>query len=98
MNSGNIPVLSIFGETIPQAYERAIEEVWKNGVGVRTEYDRPEDPPSRDATVMVTVEDPFAQPRFHRSFADGRGGFWVYCMVFGHCEHEYWIWARAVIL
>lgn len=98
MNSGNIPVLSIFGETIPEAYERAIEEVWKKGVSVRTEYDRPEDPPSRDATVMVTVEDPFAQPRFHRSFADGLGGLSEYVMEVVHGAHDYWIKPREEIL
>ncbi len=70
MNSGDIPVLSVFGETIPHAYERAIKEVWEKGVSVRTEYDHPEDPPSRDATVVITVDKPFGQPRFHRSFED----------------------------
>ncbi len=31
MSSGNIPVLSVFGETIPRAYEKAIREVWERG-------------------------------------------------------------------
>ena len=55
MSSGNIPVLNVVGDTIPRAYERAIKEVWEKGASIRTEYDRPEDPPSRDATVMITV-------------------------------------------
>jgi thymidylate synthase len=98
MKPGDIPVLNVFGETIPHAYEAAIEAVWKNGASVRTEYDRPEDPPSRDATVIITVEDPFAQPRFHRSFADGLGGLSEYVMEVVHGAHDYWVKPREEIL
>ena len=98
MKSGNIPVLSVSGETIPQAYENAIKEVWEKGVSVRTEYDRPGDPPSRDATVIITVEDPFGQPRFHRSFADGLGGLSEYVMEVVHGAHDYWVKPKEEIL
>jgi len=98
MDSGNIPVLSVSGETIPRAYEKAIKEVWEKGVSVRTEYDHPDDPPSRDATVIITVENPFGQPRFHRSFADGLGGLSEYVMEVVHGAHDYWIKPREEIL
>ncbi len=98
MNSGNVPVLSVFGETIPRAYEKAIKEVWEKGVSVRTEYDRPGDPPSRDATVIITVENPFGQPRFHRSFADGLGGLSEYVMEVVHGAHDYWVKPKEEIL
>ena len=98
MSSGDIPVLNIVGDTIPRAYERAITAVWEKGASIRTEYDRPDDPPSRDATVMITVEDPFAQPRFHRSFADGLGGLSEYVMEVVHGAHDYWIKPREEIL
>ena len=91
MKPGNIPILNITGETIPHAYENAIKMVWENGISVRTEYDRPEDPPSRDATVMICVENPFGQPRFHRSFADGLGGLAEYVMEVVHGAHDYWV-------
>ena len=98
MNSGNVPVLSVFGETIPRAYEKAIKEVWEKGGSVRTEYDRPGDPPSRDATVIITVENPFGQPRFHRSFADGLGGLSEYVMEVVHGAHDYWVKPKEEIL
>ena len=98
MKSGNIPVLNVQGDTIPRAYERAIKEVWEKGASICTEYDRPEDPPSRDATVMITVEDPFKQPRFHRSFADSLGGLSEYVMEVIHGAHDYWIKPREEIL
>jgi thymidylate synthase len=80
MRSGNIPVLSVHEDTIPRAYEKAIKAVWEKGVSIRTEYDRPGDPPSRDATVVITINQPFGQPRFHRSFADGLGGLAEYVL------------------
>lgn len=91
MKSGNIPVLNVEEDTIPRAYERAIETVWEKGVSVRTEYDRPEDPPSRDATSIIVVRHPFGQPRFHRSFADGLGGLAEYVMEVVHGAHDYWV-------
>jgi thymidylate synthase len=91
MDPGNIPVLKIEEDTIPLAYEKAIRAVWEKGTGLRTEYDRPEDPPSRDATVVIAVRRPFGQPRFHRSFADGLGGLAEYVMEVVHGAHDYWV-------
>ncbi|HOE65563.1 MAG TPA: thymidylate synthase [Candidatus Hydrogenedentes bacterium] len=68
--AGRIPTLHVVGDSIPQAYFRAIKAVWENGLAIRTEYDRKDasgnyiDPPSRDARVLIEVKDPFAQPRF----------------------------------
>jgi thymidylate synthase len=98
MESGNIPLLVIQEETIPLAYEKAIGEVWQQGISMKTEYDRPEDPPSRDATVMIAVENPFGQPRFHRSFADGLGGLAEYVMEVVHGAHDYWVKPMEEIL
>ena len=67
---GRIPTLHVVGDSIPQAYFRALKAVWENGLAIRTEYDRKNsagtyiDPPSRDARVLIEVKDPFAQPRF----------------------------------
>ena len=91
MQAGQIPILRVEADTIPRAYEQAIKEVWEKGISVRTEYDRPEDPPSRDATVVIVVREPFAQPRFHRSFADGLGGLAEYVMEVVHGAHDYWV-------
>ena len=98
MEPGNIPVLSVSEDTIPQAYEKAIKEVWEKGVSVQTEYDRPEDPPSKDATVIITIREPFRQPRFHRSFADGLGGLAEYVMEVVHGAHDYWVKPMEEIL
>jgi thymidylate synthase len=91
MQAGDIPIITVNADTIPRAYEQAIKEVWESGISVRTEYDRPGDPPSRDATVVIVVHQPFGQPRFHRSFADGLGGLAEYVMEVVHGAHDYWV-------
>lgn len=91
MEAGNIPILMVKADTIPRAYEEAIKKVWNQGIRIRTEYDRQEDPPSRDATVIIVVQNSFGQPRFHRSFADGLGGLAEYVMEVVHGAHDYWV-------
>jgi len=70
LDLGRIPTLHVIGESIPQAYFKAIKEVWERGFEIRTEYDRRDDvgkyidPASRDARVLIEVINPFAEPRF----------------------------------
>ncbi|MFA6526105.1 MAG: thymidylate synthase [Candidatus Buchananbacteria bacterium] len=67
---GRIPTLHVIGESIPQAYYRALEAVWNKGALMPTQYDRHDaagnllDPPGRDARVLIEVLDPFTQPRY----------------------------------
>ncbi|MBN1844060.1 MAG: hypothetical protein JW810_00125, partial [Sedimentisphaerales bacterium] len=53
--TGNIPSLQVTGRCLPEAWEKAVLAVWEYGAAVKTEYDKPDDPASRDATVMITV-------------------------------------------
>ncbi|NWG14157.1 MAG: hypothetical protein HXY20_11545 [Acidobacteria bacterium] len=70
MNDGRIPSFHVVAETIPEAFFRAMDLVWHQGMTIRTEYDRKDargnyiDPPSRDARVLIEVRKPFAQPRY----------------------------------
>jgi len=88
---GDIPVLSVSGANIPQAWEKALLAVWHKGVEVRTEYDRPQDPPSLDATVLVEVRDPLAEPRIHKNFPGGPIELEVYRQEVLHGIHDHWI-------
>lgn len=62
----NIPVLKIEGETFPEVWEKAVVEIWENGCEIKTEYDKSEDPPSKDASVVLVVNDPLKEPRIHK--------------------------------
>jgi thymidylate synthase len=89
--NGNIPVLSVHGRTLPEAWEKAVLECWRSGALIKTEYDKPGDPPSRDCTMMWSVEDPFAEPRIHRAFPGGLEDLEVYRQEVVDGVHDHWI-------
>ncbi len=89
--SGNIPVLSVSGANLPEAWERAVLACWRSGAEVRTQYDKPGDPPSKDCTMTWTVEDPFAEPRIHRAFPGGLEDLEVYRQEVVDGVHDHWI-------
>ncbi|HUU18366.1 MAG TPA: thymidylate synthase [Sedimentisphaerales bacterium] len=87
----NIPVISITADCLPEAWEKAVLAVWENGFEVKTQYDKPEDPPSRDATVMITVTDPFNEPRIHKNFPGGPEELESYRQEVVNGIHDHWI-------
>ena len=89
--SGNIPTISVCASCLPEAWEKAVLAVWENGVEFKTEYDKPDDPPSRDATVMITVENPFAEPRIHKNFPGGPEELEAYRQEVCNGIHNHWI-------
>ncbi|MCY2994235.1 MAG: thymidylate synthase [Planctomycetota bacterium] len=66
-----IPVLTAEGEGIAQAWENSLVRLFQQGCDISTQYDKPGDPPSKDATMIVTVADPLAEPMIHRDFPGG---------------------------
>lgn len=90
-NSGNIPVLSVEAEVIPEAWEKAVLAVWDNGVSIKTEYDKLESPSSRDATVMVAVKNPFGEPRIHKNFPGGPEELEAYRQEVVNGIHDHWV-------
>jgi len=89
--NGNIPTLFVTGKTLPEAWEKAVLECWHKGAAVRTEYDKPGDPPSRDCTMMWVVEDPQAEPRIHRAFPGGLEDLEIYRQEVVDGVHDHWI-------
>ena len=60
---------------------------------MKTQYDKPEDPPSRDATMLLTVLDPLAEPMIHRDFPGGLEALQEYVMevcdgIKDHCVRD----------
>ena len=66
-----IPVLTAQGQSIAEAWENSLVELYRAGCDIKTEYDKPEDPPSKDATMLVTIYQPASEPRIHRDFPGG---------------------------
>ena len=66
-----IPVLMAEGDCIARAWENALVLLHSSGCNIKTQYDKPDDPPSKDATMIVTIHDPLAEPMIHRDFPGG---------------------------
>jgi thymidylate synthase len=73
---GKIPVVYATGANLPEAWENSLIALWARGVFVRTQYDRKDttgyiDPPSKDCTMIMTIEEPLSEPMIHRDFPGG---------------------------
>ena len=90
MNSG-IPALLVRGKTIPEAWEKAVLEVWRNGIDIKTEYDKEGEPLSKDCTMIITVDDPMSEPRIHRAFPGGLEDLEIYRQEVVLGVHDHWI-------
>ncbi|MCX6911228.1 MAG: thymidylate synthase [Verrucomicrobia bacterium] len=66
-----IPILHVEANCIARAWELSLIELHKNGCNVKTEYDKPTDPPSKDATMVITVTEPLSEPMIHMDFPGG---------------------------
>ena len=69
--NGNIPVLFVEGQSLAEAWEKSLVSLYQHGCDIKTEYDKPEDPPSKDCSMTIVVHDPLAEPMIHRDFPGG---------------------------
>ncbi len=69
--NGDIPLLYARGSCLPEAWENSLVALFAYGGLMETQYDKPGDPPSIDASMVMVVEEPLAEPMIHRSFPGG---------------------------
>jgi thymidylate synthase len=86
-----IPVLKVEGETIPEVWEKAVILCWEQGIRIRTEYDRDDDPASRDCSMVMVIRSPLGEPRIHRAFPGGLGDLEIYRQEVVDGIHDDWI-------
>jgi thymidylate synthase len=94
-SAADIPVISVAADSLPEAWEKTMLAVWDKGLEIKTQYDKPGDPPSRDATVAVTIRTPLAEPRIHKNFPGGPAELEAYRQEVIHGIHDHWIDPRA---
>jgi thymidylate synthase len=75
-----IPVLHVEGDCIARAWENSLIELYHNGCSLKTQYDKPDDPPSKDATMLLTIADPLGEPMVHKDFPGGLEDLQEYVM------------------
>jgi thymidylate synthase len=87
----DIPVIKVEARTLPEVWENAVIQTWEKGLAIKTEYDKPGDPMSRDATMIMVVDEPFSEPRIHRAFPGGLEDLEVYRQEVVAGIHDHWI-------
>jgi thymidylate synthase len=86
-----IPVLKVEGDTIPEVWENAVLTCWREGISIRTEYDKEGDPPSKDCTMVMVIKNPLGEPRIHRAFPGGLEDLEIYRLEVVEGIHDDWI-------
>lgn len=68
---GNIPVVAASGDSLAEAWENAMIGLYVHGCEVRTQYDARDeegsyiDPPSKDCSILISIENPTSEPMIH---------------------------------
>jgi len=85
------PVLTVTGRGLPQAWERSIQTLMTFGQLVPTQYDRPGDPKSVDAMMVMVVVAPLLEPRIHGFFPGGPDDLEEYCLEVCRGVKDHWV-------
>lgn len=82
--ASRLPTIHVVRKTLAQAWEDTVMAVLGLGQEIHTHYDptgkdgQYSSFPSIEATVMMHIEDPFGEPRFHKHYLGGWLGFGDY--------------------
>ena len=88
---GTIPVINVAGDGLPEVWERSIQHLIAHGADAPTQYDRPGDPPSKDAMVVMQIDQPVLEPRIHGFFPGGPSDLEEYCLEVMNGIKDHWV-------
>ncbi len=86
-----IPVLVVESDCIARAWENSLVKLFQEGCDISTQYDKPGDPPSKDATMLITVSDPLLEPMIHRDMPGGFEDLQEYVMEVCDGIKDHWV-------
>jgi thymidylate synthase len=86
-----LPIIHLTARTLPEAWEQSVLRCWAEGARIKTEYDKPEDPSSRDCIAVLAVTEPYTEPRIHRAFPGGLEDLEIYRQEVLFGVHDHWI-------
>jgi thymidylate synthase len=75
-----IPVLNVEADCIARGWEESLVLLFQRGCDMKTQYDRVGDPPSKDATMLITIHDPLKEPMIHKDLPCGLEDLQEYVM------------------
>lgn len=84
-----LQTIEVSGYTLPQAWERSIAYLWELGILAPDAHARPGVPSSVDGRMILTIQDPAAEPSIHRGLPGGVGDLETYALevVYGINDH-----------
>lgn len=86
-----LPFLTVTGRTLPEAWERSLVALWRNGQTTRSQFAPKGRETTIDATMAMVIEEPLAEPRIHRCQPGGLEDLWVYTEEVLNGVHDHWI-------
>jgi thymidylate synthase len=86
----SIPVLAVEGRTLAEGYEKGLIALYERGIPMKTQYDKQDDPPSVDATLNLTVHEPWSDPMIHKAFPGGIEDLREYLFELGG-RKDHWV-------
>ncbi len=86
-----LPAVKVEAENLAEGWEKAVLACWECGVRIPTQYDKEDDPMSRDVSLMLSVRNAFAEPRIHRAMPGGIYDLEVYRQEVADGIHDHWI-------
>ena len=86
-----IPVLSAEGDCIARAWENSLVTLYESGCLAPTEYDQPGDPPSKDSTMTLVVDEPLREPMIHKDLPGGFEDLEEYVMEVLDGIKDHWV-------
>ncbi len=85
-----LPVLTTRGRNIPEAWERSLLALLTEGQRTHSENVQGERG-TLDATMVMVIEEPMAEPRIHRALPGGLDDLWMYVAEVVDGVHDHWI-------
>ena len=87
----SIPVLTAKGKGLAETWENSVVKLYALGMRIRTEYDPPGGEESVDATMLMTAEEPEAEPQIHKAMPAGPGDLQEYTMEVVDGIKDHWV-------
>ena len=87
----DIPVLTAYGTSLAEAWEESLLNLATLGTEVATQYDAPNDPPSKDCSMMIVVKEPLTEPMIHVDMPGGLADLQEYVMEVCEGIKDHWI-------
>ena len=91
MKGKKMKSIHVVEESLPMAWEKAVIRCWEEGDSFPTQYDKENDPNSRDVTALIHITNPMQEPRIHKALPMGLNDLEKYRSEILYGVHDYYM-------